>query len=79
LFLETAKAKGKRYIYLRSYAVKQHSKNLETHYRFGRKEIAIEKIKRWMEHFEEFPMELLELGCTKNDLGTWKSKLEQNS
>jgi hypothetical protein len=77
LFLETAKAKGNKYIYLRSYAVKQHSKNLETHYRFGRKEVAIRKLQHWREHFEELPSELLELGCTIDQLDNWIRRLDE--
>jgi hypothetical protein len=77
LFLSTIKSKGNYYIYLYSYAVRQDRfRTAKTVYRFGRKEMAIKKMHHWRNNFEEFPEDLLALGCNINDLEDWIRTLE---
>jgi hypothetical protein len=77
VFLSTVKSKGNFYVYLCCYAAKQnYSRTSITVYRFGRKEAAISNMRNWKVHFEEFPEELVVLGCGKKDLEEWISYLE---
>jgi hypothetical protein len=73
MFLTQSKAKGKKYIYLCCYAPMDSKKIV---YRFGRLEVAIEKMRKWKTDFETFPEELKELECTKKDLIQWISTIE---
>lgn len=74
MFLKTVTSKGHEYIYL--YAYKDQRTPRDTMYRFGRKEIALLNMKRWLEEFSEFPKELLAAGCTQMDLINWINKIE---
>jgi hypothetical protein len=73
MFLTQSKAKGKRYLYLCCYAPMDSKKIV---YKFGRLELAIEKMRKWKMNFETFPVALKELGCTKKDLIQWINTIE---
>jgi hypothetical protein len=80
LYLSTVKAKGNQYIYLCGYSRERkgshYSKNVETLFRFGRKEVAILKMYSWKENFSSFPVELKNIGCGRLDLEDWIKTLE---
>jgi hypothetical protein len=80
LFLSTVKAKGNYYIYLCGYSRERkgnhYSKNVETLFRFGRKELAIRKMYSWRRDFNSFPVELQNVGCEREDLEDWIKTLE---
>jgi hypothetical protein len=80
LFLSTVKAKGNQYIYLCGYSRERkfghYSKNVETLFRFGRKELAILNMRSWRKDFNSFPVELKNIGCGRADLEDWIKTLE---
>lgn len=77
LFLMTIKSKGKVYIYLTAYEMSYKGlASRKTLYGFGRNDIAAEKMYGWKEDFSTFPKELLELGCTQDDLNNWIQSIE---
>jgi hypothetical protein len=77
LFLSKKTTKGHHYLYLQRYQVRDHYKNLKlTVFRFGRLESAKQQMYAWRENFNEFPKELIDLGCTKRDLEVWIVTIE---
>ena len=74
MHLKGKTAKGKKYIYLYSYAgyerEKKSTKAISV-YSFGRNDKALKQLKEWKEDFKSFPKPLRELGCTKGDLLEW--------
>lgn len=77
VFLENKKAKGNRYIYLccyQSYELNDSGRKFV--YGFGRLELAIEKMYSWRDDFKSFPVELIDLGCGRNDLNDWIHTIE---
>jgi hypothetical protein len=73
MYLNTKRAKGKKYIYLYCYSKKEKNpkKREKKVYSFGRNDIALERFKRWRKDFSLFPEELKMLGCTQKDLIDW--------
>lgn len=73
MYLERVKAKGKHYLYLRTYDSSiTYSKNKKvTLYRFGRLDNAIEEIEEWRKDPGKLPQKLKELNCTRGDLVSW--------
>ncbi|MFD2446687.1 hypothetical protein ACFSO7_22365 [Bacillus sp. CGMCC 1.16607] len=77
MYLQTAKAKGNAYIYLVAYEMSYKGlASRRTLYGFGRKDKAAKKMYSWKENFSTFPTELLELGCTQDDLNYWIQYVE---
>lgn len=77
LFLEGKKSFNYYYINLRMYSVRPHyATRKETLYKFGRKEIALQKMYDWRNDFTLFPKELILLGCSQEDLNQWIKTLE---
>ncbi|WP_256816688.1 hypothetical protein [Cytobacillus sp. Bac17] len=75
MFISHSTAKGKQYIYLYEYCSSETT-NKQSLYGFGRKEEAIKKMRRWRRNFDLFPQQLLEFGCTKEDLIDWIRTME---
>lgn len=77
IFLTTVKAKGKHYIYLRQYKVRDYyTTKKETLFGFGRKEKAIKIMYEWQMNFSDFPQKLIGLGCNESDLKEWINTME---
>jgi hypothetical protein len=77
LFLERAHAKGYSYLYLKKYDAREnYANNKIIIYRFGRVQEALKKMYKWRDNFNLFPGELIEEGCTKEDLDIWIKTLE---
>ncbi|WP_430483517.1 hypothetical protein [Rossellomorea marisflavi] len=76
-FLTRAKAKGNVYMYLRAYHSSSEGFQGKRYiYSFGRAEKAYSDMKRWFKDYRAFPLELIELGCTKEDLKGWIRTIE---
>lgn len=74
MFLQSIQSRGKQYIYLLTYEnSQQRHQGKKIIYRFGRSNIAIEKMNQWQHDFKQFPDELKMLGCNQNDLEQWLS------
>jgi hypothetical protein len=77
MYLTRTKAKGNYYIYLRAYhSCEEIYQGKKYVYSFGRAEKAIESMRKWIKDFRSFPVELIELGCTRGDLEGWIKTLE---
>lgn len=77
LFLERVTSKGNCYLYLRQYSVREHYHNNKiTVFSFGRIERALKTMYSWNKDFQTFPQELIEIGCSKEDLQRWIETLE---
>ncbi|UOQ47214.1 hypothetical protein MUN88_14175 [Gracilibacillus caseinilyticus] len=77
MYLERVKAKGKTYLYLKKYCVREfYERNNKTVYGFGRIEKALKQMYKWQQDYSTFPQELKKEGCTKKDLMTWIDTLE---
>lgn len=80
MFLERSVSKGKVYLYLKQYAVRQNYANQKIIlYSFGRMEKALQNMYAWKNDFSTFPRELTDIGCTKRDLLSWIRKIETKS
>lgn len=71
MFISRVKSKGNYYIYLYGYHNKNGVPKIKTLYGFGNIERALSSMKAWKEDFNSFPKELIDLGCTKEDLREW--------
>lgn len=78
MYLSQVKSNGKQYIYLCSYVgTQEYSTRKEKRiYSFGETKKALIKMKRWKRKFNEFPNELLNLGCGMEDLEEWIRTIE---
>jgi len=74
MFLKTVKAKGNTYLYLCSY---DPIKKVRVIYGFGMRDKAIQNMKEWLKHFHLFPLELINIGCSRKDLMNWIKKLDK--
>lgn len=45
-------------------------------FRFGREENAIADMKTWLRNIDLLPVELKELGCTREDVEKWVNSIE---
>lgn len=75
MFLRQVQSKGKSYLYLCSYYAENEIQDKRIIYRFGRTEQALINMIAWLENFGHFPKELIELGCSYNDLREWVKSL----
>ncbi len=77
MYLERVKAKGRTYLYLKKYCVREHyeSKSV-TIFAFGRIEKALKTMYKWKNDHSTIPQELIQEGCSRNDLMTWINTLE---
>lgn len=75
MFISQKRAKGNLYIYLFEYS-NTGTYNTQSLYGFGRKEIALNNMRKWRKDFSLFPKELIEFGCTRKDLNEWIKTLE---
>lgn len=77
MYLERVKAKGRYYLYLRKYKVRRYyESNKKTIYGFGRIDNALTQMYEWRNNFTKFPQELIDRGCTYDDLLEWIDTLE---
>jgi hypothetical protein len=74
MFLKTVRAKGNTYLYLCSY---DPVKEVKVVYGFGRQDRAIQNMKKWLKNFNTFPPELINIGCSRQDLIKWIKKVEK--
>ncbi|MCM3708569.1 hypothetical protein M3205_23280 [Cytobacillus firmus] len=75
MFISHVTSKGKQYIYLYEYCSSE-TKKKQSLYGFGRKEEAIKDMRSWGRNFNLFPQQLVEFGCTKEDLSDWIRTME---
>lgn len=79
MYLERVKSKGRYYLYLKEYAVREYNLTPKvTLFAFGRLEKALKEMYYWRDNFKYFPKELKRVGCTKKDLLNWICKLEKD-
>lgn len=77
MFISHVNSKGNQYIYLYTYCNQEEiSSGKQSIYGFGRKEQAIKKMRSWRNDFSQFPKELIEFGCTREDLIDWIRTME---
>ncbi|WP_208592320.1 hypothetical protein [Gracilibacillus suaedae] len=77
MFLGRVRAKGKTYLYLKKYCIREnYEANATIIYAFGRIDNALSKMYEWKNDFSSFPLELKQQGCTKKDLLNWIDTLE---
>lgn len=78
MYLEKIKSKGNYYLYLKAYEVREnYSRPYKTVYKFGRADQALKHFYEWRRNFETlFPIELLEMGCSREDLEGWIKTIE---
>ncbi|MCU5197926.1 hypothetical protein OCE52_24325 [Bacillus mobilis] len=76
-FLTSVKASGRRYYYLGKYTGKtlNNQKGYEHFYNFGNEKVALERLSLWMLDNSFIPVELIELGISKDDVIKWKNKV----
>ena len=72
MFLQSKKSKGICYIYLYEYSNKENY-CIKKHmvHSFGRVDKALKNMVHWRNNFNEFPGELISLGCDLKDLNDW--------
>lgn len=77
MYLERVRAKGKTYLYLKKYYVRDnYSNNTMTIYGFGRIEQALKQMYRWKCDLSTLPEDLKQEDCSIKDLDTWIATLE---
>lgn len=78
MYLERAKSRGNTYLYLKKYRRQPEPfySNKISVFSFGRIENALKQMRDWEKDFENFPNELLQLGCDLDDLQAWIKTLE---
>lgn len=74
MFLKNVKSKGNVYIYLCAYNCLDQDKKII--FSFGRIDKALMRMKKWKENFCDFPVDLSEMGCCREDLLDWVRTLE---
>jgi hypothetical protein len=73
MYLKSVKSKGNIYIYLCAYNNQEQDK--KTLFSFGRVDKAIKKMYEWKEN--KLPVDLIEIGCCREDLFVWIKKIKQ--
>lgn len=77
MFLSQVKANGNRYLYICSYHTQEYSARKQKRlYSLGKSKKAIMTLRMWKENLQDIPSELIELGCTKEDITDWIRTIE---
>lgn len=75
MFIESSKARGNHYFYVKKYVPIEKMKNRLTLYSLGKIENAIIELERWQHDINNVPTEILEEGITKDEIKKWRIRL----
>jgi hypothetical protein len=73
MYLKSVKSKGNIYIYLCAYNNQEQDKKIL--FSFGRIDKAIKNMYEWEK--SELPVDLIEIGCSREELFTWIKKVKE--
>lgn len=75
-YIAKVRSKGTDYFYLRKSVRKGDLVEKKKIFSFGSRTNALENLKYWYLHMEDFPKELSKLGYEKEDISCWINDIE---
>ncbi|GEM05609.1 hypothetical protein HMI01_25970 [Halolactibacillus miurensis] len=77
MFIESSKARGNHYCYVKKYVPVQRMKYRETLYSLGKIEDALKELEHWENDLNHVPKIVLSEGITHNQIKKWRMKLNE--
>ena len=75
MFIESSKARGNHYFYVKKYVPIERMKYRETLYSLGKIENALKELEHWEHDINHVPESVLAEGITHNQIKKWRMKL----
>lgn len=76
MFIESSKARGNHYCYVKKYVPIERMKYRETLYSLGKIENALKELEAWEKDLDHVPKNVLAEGITHNQIRKWRMKLK---